>query len=209
MKFIDITRTLAPEMAVWDGDEPFQLTKQLQLINGDSVNLTRIMVSAHMGTHVDAPYHFAQDGLTMEAVPLEPYWGLAQVVTVGKTDGPLTPADFDHVDLTLAPRLIVNTKHSTRPMTQFYRNFAYPTPALADLLGQKGVILYGTDGPSMDFVDEPTLPGHHALRRNNVYILEGLDLRQAPDGLYELSAFPLKIAGGDGSPVRAVLRTLE
>jgi arylformamidase len=75
-------------------------------------------------------------------------------------------------------------------------------------LGHHGVVLYGTDAPSMDHVQSKDLPGHHALRRNGIAILEGLDLRPAPDGVYELVALPLKIEGGDGSPVRAVLRVL-
>lgn len=206
MKYIDITRTVTVGMAVWDGDTPFNLEQQLSLAKGDSVNLTTLTVSAHMGTHVDAPAHFDLNGRTMEQVPLDVYWGPAQVVTVAKTAGPLTPADFNHVDLSLAPRLLVNSHHAERDQTIFHHDFVYPSPELADYLGQRGIILYGADAPSMDAADDPTLPGHHALLRNGIYILEGLDLRQAPDGVYEFVAFPLKIAGGDGSPVRAVLR---
>ena len=208
MTYIDISRTLSPATAVWTGDSPFVLQQQLRLADGDTVNLTTIHVSAHMGTHVDAPSHFAIDGHTMESAPLEVYWGPAQVVTVAKEAGPLYPADFAHVDLGRAPRLLVNSRHAERDHGHFYPDFVYPSPELADFLGQHGIILYGADAPSMDDSQSQTLPGHHAMLRNNIYIMEGLDLRLAPDGLYELSAFPLKIATGDGSPVRAVLRTL-
>ena len=77
---------------------------------------------------------------------------------------------------------------------------------MADYLGRLHIVLYGADAPSMDHVESKTLPGHHALHRNGIAILEGLDLSAAPDGLYELVALPLKIEGGDGSPVRAVLK---
>lgn len=206
MEFIDITRIITAEMAVWDGDTPFNLTQQLSLAKGDSVNLTTLTISAHMGTHVDAPAHFSIDDQTMEDVPLEVYWGPAQVVTVNKTAGPLTPADFQHIDLTLASRLLVNSHHAARDQTVFHTDFVYPSPELAAYLSVHGIILYGADAPSMDAADDPHLPGHQALLHHGIFILEGLDLRSAADGLYELAALPLKIAGGDGSPVRAVLR---
>lgn len=195
-------------MAVWPGDTPFNLQTQLRLADGHSVNLTTITMSAHTGSHADAPYHFAADGATLEALDLGVYWGKAQVVTVHKAAGPLEPADFAAYDLALAPRLLVRTGAAAVPHTQFPETFVHPSPALAEFLGRQGVILYGTDAPSMDAVDSKDLPGHHALRRNGVAILEGLDLSAAVDGVYELVALPLKIVGGDGSPVRAALRVL-
>ena len=209
MPFIDITRTLVAGTAVWPGDAPFRLQHSAELARGDSVNLTRLNLSAHTGTHVDAPYHFAAAGATLEAVPLHSYWGPAQVVTVTKEAGPLHPADFAAYDLSLAPRLLVHSAASHLPQTEFPSEFIYPTPDLAAHLAQSGVILFGSDAPSMDPQDSKTLAGHHALRAHDIAILEWLDLRQAPDGLYELAALPLKIAGGDGSPVRAVLRLPE
>jgi len=206
---IDISRNLAPDTAVWPGDTPFSLRKTMERQQGDSVNLTTLTISAHTGSHADAPYHFADVGLTMEAVDLRPYWGAAQVVTVKKESGPLLPADFSAYDLARAERLLVRTPAGRYPVTQFPPDFPYPSPELADWLGSLGVLLYGTDGLSMDDINSTTLPGHKAMLRNGIAILEGLDLTQAPDGVYELAALPLKIIGGDGSPVRAVLRTLN
>lgn len=206
---IDISRNLAPDTAVWPGDTPFSLRKMMEMQNGDSVNLTTLTISAHTGSHVDAPYHFADDGLTMEAVDLQPYWGPAQVVTVKKESGPLVAADFANYDLSGAPRLLVRTPVSKYPVTEFPPAIPHPSPELADLLGSLGIRLYGTDALSMDDINSKTLPGHNAMLRNGIAILEGLDLTDAPDGLYELAALPLKIIGGDGSPVRAVLRTLS
>jgi arylformamidase len=207
IRTFDISRTLHPEIAIWPGDTPYSLTTILSLSNGDSVNLTTLTMSAHTGTHVDAPAHFAAGGRTLEVVELDPYWGPAQVVTVSKRDGPLTAADFEGYDLGFAPRLLVHSAASEADPRLFPAEFVYPSPELADYLGQLGIILYGTDGPTMDAADSKTLPGHHALHRNGIVILEGLDLSGVPDGLYELVALPLKIANGDGSPVRAALRT--
>ena len=209
MTIIDITRTLVAGTAVWPGDIPYELKTSLRLADGDSVNLTRLNMSAHTGTHVDAPYHFAADGATMEAISPDIYWGPAQVVTVARDAGPLTPGDFAHVDLTRAPRLLVHSAAGDLPQTVFPAAYVYPAPALAAHLAQAGVMLFGSDAPSMDAEDSKTLEGHHALRAQGIAILEWLDLSRAPDGLYELVALPLKIAGGDGSPVRAALRTLQ
>ena len=208
-KIIDISRNLSPDTAVWPGDTQFNLRSIMSLQQGDSVNLTTLTISAHTGTHVDAPYHFAAAGRKMDAVDLRPYWGLAQVVTVSLPSGPLLPVHFSAYDLFRAERLLVRTPAASFPVTQFPTSFPHPSPELADYLSSQGVLLYGTDAPSMDDANSKTHPGHKAMLQNNISILEGLDLSDAPDGLYELCALPLKIIGGDGSPVRAVLRTLD
>lgn len=209
VRLIDITRSLNPTIAVWPGDTQFEMQRKASLSEGDAVNLTTLVVSSHTGTHVDAPYHFTPDGITMEAVDIGIYWGPALVVTVERESGPLEPQDFAHVDLTSAPRLLVHSRASHTDRTKFHHDYVYPTPELADFLGEQGVILYGADGPSMDPSDSKTMLGHHAMQRNQIMILEGLNLSEAPDGLYELVAMPLSLLGGDGSPVRAVLRTLS
>ncbi len=207
--YYDISRMLFPGMVVWPGETEFQLEPTARLAKGDTVNVTRLTLGAHTGTHVDAPFHFTEDGRTLEKVDLAAYWGLAQVVTVSKPSGPLTPADFAGYDLQRAPRLLVHSVLSEADHGVFHKEFVYPSPELADYLGQQGIILYGADAPSMDHPDNPKLPGHHALQRNGILILEGLDLSGVPDGLYELTAYPLKIRDGDGSPVRAVLRSVD
>ena len=208
-QIFDISRRLEPETAVWPGDTPFKLSEVMNLAGGDSVNLTTITMSAHTGSHADAPYHFSVRGLTMEAVDLRPYWGLAQVVTVNKVNGPLYPDDFAAYNLQQTPRLLVRTPISEISERRFPEQIPYPSPELADYLGSLNLLLYGTDAPSMDAIDDPQLPGHQALLRNGIAILEFLNLSQVTDGLYELSALPLKIVGGDGSPVRAALKSLE
>jgi len=206
-RLYDITRTMFAGMSVWPGDAPFELEPTGSIAEDSTVNVTRLGMGAHTGTHVDAPYHFTNDGTTMEQIDPAVYWGPAQVVTVEKASGPLTPADLAGYDLGRAPRLLVHSRASEADPRVFPQEFIYPGPELADYLGAFGIILYGTDAPSVDAADSKTLDGHHALLRNNIFILEGLDLSDVPDGVYELAAFPLKILGGDGSPVRAVLRT--
>ena len=208
MTIIDISRMLWPDVATWPGDTRFDLTTVLDRTQGHSVNLTTITMSAHTGSHVDAPRHYTDEGLTVERMSLRPFWGLAQVVTINKPPGPLFPQDLADYDLSQAPRLLVHTAASSFDPTLFPHNIHYPSPPLANYLGSLGIVLFGSDAPSMDKTDDPHLPGHNALLHNNIAILEGLDLTQAPDGLYELVALPLKIQGGDGSPIRAALRPI-
>jgi len=208
-KLYDISRAMQAEMAVWPGDPAFDLNRTGRIADGLAVNVSSLAMSAHTGTHVDAPYHFEDDALPLDKVDLSVYWGPAQVVTVNKPSGPLTPADFAAYDLGRAPRLLVHSPNSEADPNVFPSGFVHPSPELADHLGQLGVVLYGADAPSMDPQDSKDLAGHHALQRNNILILEGLDLSGVPDGVYELAALPLKLIDGDGSPVRAVLRALE
>lgn len=206
MPIYDITRTINPSLAVWPGDTPFSAEVIMAIKNGSSINLTTLTMSSHMGTHVDAPYHFLDDDLTMEAVLLDAYIGPATVVTVQREAGPLLPEDFPGLEWRKVRRLLVHSVTSSKPLDQFPTEFVYPSPELAEVMGQHGIVLFGSDAPSMDDMNSKTLPGHKALRRHRIAILEGLLLTGIPDGVYELIALPLKIAGGDGSPVRAILR---
>ncbi len=208
-KLYDISRAMHAAMAVWPGDDAFELRRTGHIADGSPVNVSTLSLSAHTGTHVDAPYHFEDDAPTLDKVDLSAYWGPAQVVTVNKNSGPLTPDDFAGYDLGRAPRLLIHSPNSEADPNVFPNGFVHPSPALADHLGRLGIVLYGADAPSMDPQNSKDLAGHHALQRNNILILEGLDLSDVPDGLYELVALPLKLIDGDGSPVRAVLRTLE
>lgn len=207
-RWYDITRSLTPEIGVWPDDTPFRLERVLDPEDGASVTVTTITVSAHTGTHVDAPSHFEPGAETIEQLPLAPYWGPAQVVTISKQKGPLHPEDFSGIDLGAAPRLLVHSSASRIEPEVFPAHIVHPSPGLVGRLAECGVMLYGTDAPSMDAISDRELPGHRALLRHGIAILEGLLLADVPDGIYELSALPMKIEGGDGSPVRAVLRTL-
>jgi arylformamidase len=194
---------------VWPGDRAYHLAQSMAISKGQPVNLSSIALSAHTGSHIDAPYHFDDGGRRIEGLPIDPFWGTAQVVSVTKKAGPLVPDDFKGYRLDLAPRLLVRSAASSLDQSIFPDEFVYPSPELADYLGSLGLILYGTDCPSMDHRESKTLDGHRALGRNNIAILEWLDLSQAADGLYKLAALPLRIVGGDGSPARAVLRVKD
>lgn len=203
----DITRPLTPYLAGWPGDTRFSARWVMRMAHGDSVNVSALTLSAHLGAHADAPYHFAEDGPRLDELPLDAYLGPAQVVELDLF-GPILPEHLAHLDLTAVERLLVKTPASFRPDDRWDDDFVYLAVETAELLGRAGVRLFGTDAPSVDFAASKTLDAHHALRRGNVAILEGLMLAHVPPGRYELIALPLKVAL-DGGPVRAVLRTLD
>lgn len=208
-KIYDISRVFSPSIATWSGDVPFSLQDTFSQREGFSVNVGRVQTSLHTGTHIDAPYHFDSQGETAEQLELSAFWGLAQVVTVGRKHGPLEVEDLAGVNLESAPRLLLHTAASEFPQDIFPGKIVYPSVSLVSALSAAGMVLLGTDAPSMDALDDQTLPGHAALYRHGISILEGLNLTGVPDGLYELCALPLNIKGGDGSPVRAVLRQMR
>ena len=204
----DITRTVSPSTQVWPGDSPYRLGHVLRINQGSSVNLTTLNLSAHTGTHADAYYHYDDDGDHPDTMPLAAYIGRAQVVTVEQRAGPLMPEHFQHIDLENAERLLIHSLVSDLPDDQWPEVFPYLSVELIDWLATLAVCLIGLDSPSVDAFDSKELPCHHALHRQRMVNLESLQLRDVPDGVYELNALPLKLDLACGSPVRAVLRTL-
>jgi len=214
--FYDITRTLTPRTAVFPDDTPVAITPTAQMRAGESCNVTAITMSAHAGTHVDAPRHYSDDGVGIEAVPLEVLIGPARVISPGE-EGAIRTADLrralrltgpaGHEGQTPLPaRLLIHTRASHVADDTWDAGFAWFTPEAADWLGAHGVRLIGTDAPSVDPADSKDLPAHKAFLRHGVIIVENLCLRDVPDGDYELIALPLRIAGNDAAPARVVLR---
>lgn len=206
MQIYDISLPLGAETVSWPGDEPFQFRTSLRVANGDSVNLSSFATSSHNGTHADAPFHYDSDGTTMEQLPLEIYLGPALVAEIA-TDEEIPLLALEALDLTDTPRLLLRTAPG-RDRTYFPDRIATLSIAGVEWLAARGVRLLGVDVPSVDTVHSKTLPIHHAIGRAGILILENLQLDGVPPGRYELIALPLKIIGGDGSPIRAVLRPI-
>lgn len=204
----DITRTVAPALQVWPGDTPYTVTPLMRRAEGASVNLTTLNLSSHTGTHADAYFHYENEGDHPATMPLDSYIGRARVVTVTKREGPLLPADFAHVNLENAERLLVHSWVSDLPDDQWPPVFPYLSMELIEWLSSLKIVLIGLDSPSVDAFDSTQLTCHHALYRYKMVNIETLQLRGVPDGDYELVALPLKLDLACGSPLRAVLRTL-
>ena len=205
----DITRTVTSSLAVWPGDSHFSLQQMLSVTKGDAVNLTTLTLSAHTGTHIDAYYHYTADGDHPATMPLDAYVGKARVVSVDKRDGALMPADFSDCDLSGVERLLIRSHVSNLPDDQWAEEFPYLSVELIEWLSGLGVRLIGLDSPSVDALNSKDLPCHHALKRHKMVNIETLMLHNVPDNDYELIALPLKLDHACGSPIRAILKTLD
>jgi arylformamidase len=212
MKIWDISRTLSNDLAEWPGDEPcrFRLTKQKA--TGDSVNLGAISMSVHNGTHADARFHFDTNGGSIDDAPLETYLGraavadLAQAFLGSKEKHLITIEDLrPHAEqIATTSRLLVKTGRWS-DSTVFPDKIPVIAADVPAWLQKNGVKLLGLDLPSVDEVDSKSLQNHHALARAGIAIVESLDLSGVAPGIYHLAALPLKISGGDGAPMRAIL----
>jgi arylformamidase len=207
MKLIDITHPLSARTAEWPGDTPFSLEPTAQIVRGDSVNLSKITLSPHNGTHADAPYHYDAQGAFMADVGLDRYVGRCRLVALeGRRS--VTEADLRALNLAGVERLLIRTG-SCPDLSRFNPDFTYIEPDAVRYLASIGIGLIGTDAHSVDPSSSKELPAHHACAEAGILILENLNLAGVATGEYELIALPLKIEGADGSPVRAVLRTLS
>jgi arylformamidase len=204
----DITRTLTPRTAVFPGDTPVSIAPVMQMRRGDSCNVTSITMSAHAGTHVDAPRHYSDEGEGIDTIPLNVLIGAARVVTIAESV--ITVAALERAIAasheSQATRLLIHTTASDTPDDEWNPDFVYFTPEAVDWLGANGLRLIGVDMPSVDPATSKDLPAHKAFLKHGVIIMENLCLRGVPDGDYELFALPLRIAGNDAAPARVVLQ---
>jgi arylformamidase len=200
----DISPPVSPRLAVWPGDTPPRREVLLDIAKGDNITLSSLHATVHLGAHADAPSHYGANAATIDQRALDLYLGPCQVVRVNvPRRHRVTPDDLK--EAIHAPRVLFAT--GTFPDPHFFNeDFAALSPALVEFLAGQGVRLIGLDTPSVDLFDSKDLPSHQAALRNDVALLEGLVLKDVPEGTYELIALPLRLVGFDASPVRAVLR---
>ncbi|AOY93192.1 arylformamidase [Cupriavidus sp. USMAA2-4] len=203
----DISPPLSPATPVWPGDTPFQQQPAWEMGPGCPVNVGRITLSPHTGAHADAPLHYAADGAPIGAVPLEPYLGPCRVIHCLDASPLVEPRHIEHALTGTPPRVLLRCYRSA-PLAQWDPGFCAIAPQTIELLAAHRVRLVGIDTPSVDPQESKTMDAHRTVRRHGMAILEGLLLDAVPEGDYELIALPLRLAGLDASPVRAVLRAL-
>ena len=200
----DISPPISPDFQVWPGDTPPSREVLMDMKRGDSVTLSTLRTTVHLGSHVDAPSHYGIDAPSVEQWPVERFLGPCQVVRVSPRHGTRMSPDI-LTDPVRAERVLFATQTFPYP-TPFRDDFAAFTPELIDTLAEQGVTLVGTDAPSVDLFPSKGLEAHHACLEHDVAILEGVVLAGVPEGVYELIALPLNLVGFEGSPVRAILR---
>lgn len=204
----DISIALREGTPEWPGDTPFACRWASLIAKGESVNVSAVIGSPHVGTHADAPLHVRDGWPGSHELPLDAFLGPAAVVDVSSLSGVIESEALAFDPSIQGQRLLLRTGRSIAS-----GQFPAEWPALSeacvrDLLG-KGLRLLGVDCPSVDERESKTLPVHHMLFSGNAYILENLDLRRVPQGSYELIALPQKLMALDAAPVRAVLRDVK
>ncbi len=206
MTLYDISRRLHNDVPTWPGDTRFSYEVNWSKEQSGSVNVGKLTMSIHTGTHVDAPFHFDDGGRKMIELDLDLYVGPARVLDVtGRAS--IGADDLADLDLAGVKRLLLRTGSWQNP-AEFPAEITYLRADLAPFLAEKGIRLIGVDVPSVDPLASKELAAHHSLHAHDIHILEGIDLDRVEPGDYELIALPLPLADADGSPVRAVLRPL-
>ncbi len=207
---IDITPAVTERLGVWPGDTKPQREVLCDIARGDTVTLSTLRSTVHLGAHADGPNHYGKGAAGIGEMPLHHYIGPCVVIRCPISRGSrLGPADIPGgLDSVTRPRVLFAT--GTFPDAHNWNDdFAALSPELVEALAARGVVTIGIDTPSVDLISSKDLPAHAAFLRHGVVILEGLMLADVPTGEYELMAQPLKLIGFDGSPVRAVLRRMS
>lgn len=208
MKIYDISLTVSPELPVWPGDPAVLLELVESMEHGAHANVSRLSAGVHIGTHVDAPYHFLNDGRTVETLPLDVLTGLCYLAQLPDGIEAITAEVLDGISLPDGvTRLLFGTRNSrfwARHEKEFQTDFVAMTEDGARWLVEKGIQLVGIDYLSIAPYEE-SAPTHRVLLEAGIIILEGLDLSEPPRGFYELYCLPLKLHGSEGAPARAIL----
>ena len=208
MKIYDISLTISPDLPVWPGDPSIELEQVESMDAGAQANVSRLNTGVHVGTHVDAPHHFLNDGRTIEQLSLEVLIGPCYVTQLPDGVEAITAEALDGMSLpTDAKRILFGTSNSrfwSRGETEFQEDFVAVTGDGAQWLVEHGIQLVGVDYLSVaPFSD--SVPTHKVLLQAGVIILEGLDLSAVQRGFYDLYCLPLKLFGAEGAPARVIL----
>jgi arylformamidase len=205
VEYFDISQPIHERIPVWPGDHPFQFTRRMEISRGDPCNVSTVTMSLHTGTHVDAPYHFLEDGADISRTPIQHYMGPAKVVSMEGRPF-IAESDLRQLDLEGVRRILLRSRPPGLPENPIGTGFTWLSADGAEYLASLGLLLVGTDSASIDAFESESMSSHKILLSRGVAILEGIRLDHVPPGDYELICLPLKFYGLDGSPVRAILR---
>ena len=208
MRFHDISVTVTATLPTWPGDPHVELERVEKIENGANANVSRVAMGVHTGTHVDAPFHFLEDGTTVDTLPLDILIGSVQVVDLGDQVDLITADVLEKSNMIPGvSRILFKTRNSRiweRDETEFQTGFVGISADGAEYLVSKGIQLVGIDYLSIAPYKN-SRPTHQILLKARMIIIEGLDLSKIQAGVYQLVCLPLKLGGSDGAPARTVL----
>jgi arylformamidase len=206
MKLIDVSVPLDANTPTYPGNTPFTLEAIKRIARGDSSNVSTLHMSAHAGTHVDAPRHFFENAPAAESLPLEMLLGRTRVAEMRSRRG-IDADELATLDLSEDIRVLFKTANSRYWGTaEFQAQYVGVTEMGAKYLVDHGIKVVGVDYLSVEVFKQPGAPAHHALLGAGVIVIEGLNLRAVEPGIYDMLCLPLSVVGSDGAPARVVLR---
>ena len=206
MKLIDVSVPLDVTLPSYPGNTAFSVEAIKRIARGDSSNVSTLHMSAHAGTHVDAPRHFFDAGPATEALPLEMLIGRTRVIEVTSRTG-IAAEDLARIDLSEDIRVLIKTSNSRLwASPEFHTDYIGVTESGARHLVDHGIKVVGVDYLSVEVFKQAGAPAHHILLGGGTIVIEGLNLRDVEPGTYEMYCLPLRVVGSDGAPARVVLR---
>lgn len=205
--WVDVTVPIRDGMVRWPDNPPVRVTRVQDLERGDDCTLTALSLGVHTGTHMDAQVHFLRGGKGIDAMPLSATIGPARVIAIKDRES-ITPEELRPHRVRRGERLLFKTRNSPRCWLRdrFVKDFVYLGEEAARWLVARGVRTVGIDYLSVAGFESDTAAIHTILLRAGIWIIEGLNLTNVRPGPYDLLCLPLKIAGGDGAPARALIR---
>ena len=209
-ELIDISVRLHGRMPIWPGSVGIHVERTRSFSTGDAVNVSRLDMDVHCGTHVESPLHFIDGGAPLESFPLEVYVGPAHVAHLPDTEV-IGPRELEAAGIPDGTeRLLLRTRNSTLwedGAAPFRADYTALSPAGAAWVVERGIRLIGADYLSVQrFADGPQT--HEVLMLGGLVILEGINLSGVEPGPYRLVCLPLRLAGVEAAPARAVLEVL-
>ena len=206
MKLIDVSVPLDASLPTYPGNTPFSLEAIKRLARGESSNVSTVHMSAHTGTHVDAPRLFFDGAAGIDLLPLEMLIGRVRLIEIRSRKG-IGPEELSDIDLSEDVRVLIKTPNSRLwGSPEFNPDYVGVTEAGAKHLVGHGIKVLGVDYLSVEPFNQPGAPAHRALLGGGTIVIEGLNLRDVEPGVYEMFCLPLRIVGADGAPARVVLR---
>jgi arylformamidase len=205
--WIDVSVPLRTGMVHWPDNPPVKIERVMDLEHGDAASVSSMSMGVHTGTHMDAPVHFQRGGIGIDQMPLEATLGLARVIEI-RDPVSIRRAELEPAKLQPGERVLFRTRNSERcwQTDAFVEDFVFIAREAAAYLAECRVRTVGVDYLSVGGFREDGEATHLALLQAGIWVIEGLNLSQVRAGTYELICLPLRIAGGDGAPARAVLR---
>jgi len=209
-EWIDISVPLRDGMVHWPGDSDVTIKRIRDMAQGEVCNVSFLSMSAHTGTHMDAPLHFLREGKSLDRLPIEATIGPARVIEITDPEA-IKPDALRPCKIKQGERILFKTRNSKKSWnkTGFDEDFVYITQEAARYLAERRIQTVGIDYLSVGGFKRDGVETHHALLGAGIWIIEGLNLSQVKPGRYELICLPLKVLGLEGAPARAVLKRLK